>query len=86
MQNIRVIVQKDSVLSDVNGNYQIIKISFGGNQTYQIQFRDVDGALNGEIAPLDSTVQFINPQFKNGDGDWYAGETEKEFDIKLKPK
>jgi len=86
LQNIKVKIQNDSVTSDVNGNYQITKSTYAGNQTFQIQFRDVDGTLNGEIAPLDTTVEFINPQFVNGDGEWYSGETQKEFDVKLKPK
>jgi putative lipoprotein (rSAM/lipoprotein system) len=87
LSDIQVIVQNDTTTSDVNGNYIITKTRLNaGNQTFPIQFRDVDGVLHGEIAPLDTTVEFKNPVFKNGDGNWYEGETEKEFDVKLKPR
>ncbi len=54
--------------------------------TFNIQYRDEDGAANGEYNDLDTIIEFKNPQFVNGDGSWYAGETSKEFDIKLTPK
>ena len=73
--------------SDTNGNYSL---SDGGtspeDRTYQIKFTDTDGALNGEYETLDTTVVFKDPVFTNGDGSWYRGSTEKELNIKLKPK
>ena len=86
LSDIQVIMHGDTAYSNISGNYQIIKSSHGGSANFVIQFRDIDGALNGEIAPLDTIVEFKNPVFKNGDGNWYEGETEKEFDVKLKPE
>jgi len=57
-----------------------------GNQTFKIKFTDVDGALNGEFETLDTTIVFKDPKFVNGDGSWYVGQTEKEVNVKLKPK
>jgi putative lipoprotein (rSAM/lipoprotein system) len=86
LSDIQVIMQGDTAYSNISGNYQIIKSSHGGSSNFEIQFRDIDGALNGKIAPLDTIVEFKNPVFHNGDGNWYEGETEKEFNIKLKPE
>jgi hypothetical protein len=55
-------------------------------QTFPIRFHDIDGNLQGEFNNLDTVVEFKNPQFTNGDGHWYKGETSKEFNIQLKPK
>jgi len=74
LQNIQVKIQADSVKSDINGNYQISKSGYVGSPTYTVQFRDVDGTANGEIAPLDTIVKFVD------------GETVKVLDVKLKPK
>ena len=79
--------QYDSVYSDPNGFYQI---QTSGppldTVTFQIHFTDIDSTQNGNFQNLDTTVEFDNPQFTNGDGDWDAGETSKEFNVKLKPK
>ena len=74
LSNIQVKIEADSVKSDVNGNYQIIKSGVGVNTSYIVQFRDVDGTANGEIAPLDTFVKFND------------GGTVKELDVKLKPQ
>lgn len=85
--NIRVVMLGDSVMTDINGNYQVTdKYGFPKDQTYDIKFKDIDNAQNGQFENLDTIVEFKDPIFKNGDGDWYRGETEKEFNIKLDPK
>ena len=87
LENIQVIMQSDTVRTDENGNYQITdKWGFPVDQTYTIQFRDIDDIENGEFENLDTIVEFKDSQFTDGDGDWYEGETEKEFNIKLTPK
>jgi putative lipoprotein (rSAM/lipoprotein system) len=84
--NIRVDMMSDTVQSDLNGNYNLQTESFPETQTFHIHFRDVDNSLNGSYKDLDTTITFQNPQFTNGDGEWYEGETTKEFNVKLKPK
>jgi len=87
LNNIRVTMQGDTTYTDNNGNYQVTdKWGFPMNQSYNIQFQDIDGSLNGQFNRLDTMVEFKDPKFVNGDGHWYRGETSKEFDIKLKPK
>ncbi|MFH0867366.1 MAG: radical SAM-associated putative lipoprotein [Bacteroidota bacterium] len=88
IQNISVTNgQYDTIYSDFNGFYQI-QISGPplDTVTFQIHFADIDNTQNGNFQNLDTIVEFDNPQFTNGDGDWYAGETSKEFNVKLKPK
>ena len=80
IQNIRVIMQGDTTMTDAAGSYQIIDAHENpSRQKFPIQFQDIDGNLQGEYNNLDTVVEFKNPQFTNG-------ETSKEFDIKLKPK
>lgn len=87
IKNIRVTMQGDTTYTDFNGAYQVIdKWGFPTDQTYNIQFSDIDGEANGEFSNLDTIVEFKNPKFTDGDRDWYSGETSKEFDVKLTPK
>jgi putative lipoprotein (rSAM/lipoprotein system) len=87
IENIRVIMQGDTTKTDNEGNYQVVdKYGFPSDQTYAIKFQDIDGATNGEYQNLDTIVEFKNPQFINGDGNWYSGETSKELDIELNKK
>lgn len=85
IENIKVTIHQKTVAADAQGKYQIIENGFGGDMTFNIQYRDEDGIANGEYNDLDTIIEFKDPQFVNGDG-WYAGETSKEFDIKLTPK
>jgi putative lipoprotein (rSAM/lipoprotein system) len=82
---IKVKAGWDSVHTDQNGKYQVIYGGFPQSQDVLVQFTDVDGAVNGNIQPLDTIVKFENPVFKGGDGHWYEGKTEKTVDIVLKP-
>lgn len=85
--NIRVVMQGDTVETDGHGLYTVSDpYGFPTDETYTIKFQDIDGTANGEYAPLDSIVEFKDPQFTDGDGHWYKGETSKEVNIKLKPK
>lgn len=87
IKNISVTIQGDTAYTDVNGAYQVVdKFGFPKDQTFNIEFSDIDGKANGEFNDLDTIVEFKDPKFTNGDGDWYSGETSKEFDVKLTPK
>ena len=86
IENIKVIMQRDTSFSDAQGIYQVMdEYGFPGDKTYSIQFLDLDGALNGEFQNLDTLVEFVDPQYVNGSG-WYSGETSQEFDIQMNPK
>lgn len=77
----------DTSFSEYEGNFTLTDQSaFPKDQTYQIKFTDTDGLQNGEYEPLDTTIVFENPVFINGNGHWYSGQTEKELNVKLKPK
>jgi len=87
IDNIQVVMKGDTVMTDQSGNYQVAdKFGFPTDQTYTVQFNDIDGNLNGSFDNLDTTVEFKNPKFTNGDGHWYSGETKMNVDIKLNPK
>lgn len=73
--------------AELTGTYMASGMGqFPDDQTFKIKFTDIDGALNGEYETLDTTVVFQDPKFTGGDGNWNQGQTEKEFNVKLKPK
>ena len=82
--NIRVVLSYDTAYTDNQGNYLVKTINFPTNQTFPIQFKDIDGAQNRQFQQLDTIVEFENPQFTGGSSSWNKGETEKELNIKLK--
>ena len=87
INNIRVVMRGDTTKTDNEGKYQVVdKYGFPSDQTYDIQFQDIDGATNGDYQNLDTIIEFKDPQFINGDGNWYSGETSKELDIELNKK
>lgn len=86
IKGIRVIMRNDTAHTDVDGKFQVQTVDFPTDVDFDIEFDDIDGALNGSFQSLDTIVSFVNPEFENGDGHWYQGETSKEFNVKLKSK
>lgn len=83
---IRVVMGADTAFSDESGNYQVENIDFPLDQTFLVEFKDIDGETNGEYQPLDTIVEFVDPEFSGGSGGWDSGETEKEINVKLEDK
>jgi len=83
---IRVVMGYDTSYTDESGNYQVQNIEFPRDQTFLIEYKDMDGEVNGEYQPLDTIVEFTNPIFSGGTGAWDSGETEKEINVELKDK
>ena len=86
IENIQVIMQGNTAITDSKGKYQVAEVGSPRDQSYIIQLQDIDGVSNGDYENLDTIVQFMDPQFINGDNNWYEGETSKELNIKLNPK
>ena len=86
LPSIRVVMGSDTSFSDASGNYQVENRDFPNDQTFLVEFKDVDGEANGEYQPLDTIVEFIDPEFTGGSGGWDNGETEKEINVELKDK
>lgn len=84
--NIRVVMGYDTTYADESGNYQVFNTNFPDDQTFLVEFKDIDGEVNGEYQALDTIVEFIDPVFYGGTGNWDNGETEKEVNVKLKDK
>lgn len=82
--NIRVVMGYDTTYTDESGNYQVENTDFPDDQTFLVEFKDIDGVTNGKYQPLDTIVEFIDPEFSGGTGSWDSGETEKEVNVKLK--
>lgn len=81
---IRVVMREDTAFTDESGNYQVENIDFPKDQTFLVEFKDMDGEVNGAYQPLDTIVEFIDPEFSGSSGGWDSGETEKEIDVTLK--
>jgi putative lipoprotein (rSAM/lipoprotein system) len=93
IKNIRVIMHdstsiyyRDSINTDLNGVYTLKLSGFPLSKNFNIDLKDIDGTDNGEFQNLDTIVKFINPVFTGGNKHWYNGQTQQEFDIKMKPK
>jgi len=87
IQGIRVTLQQDTAWTDKDGKYEVSnRGAFPDDQTFAIQFTDYDGSANGDYQDVDTLVEFKDPEFTNGDDNWYSGETTKEFNIKLNLK
>lgn len=86
-QNIRVIMNRDTVYTNAMGEYEVTdKHAFPQDQTYNIKFRDIRNEPLKQYSDLDTLVVFKDPKFTSGGIGWYAGETKKDLDVKLKPK
>lgn len=83
---IRVVMGGDTTFTDESGNYRVESISFPHDQAFLVEFKDLDGEFNGDYQPLDTIVEFIDPEFSGGADGWDSGETEKKVDVKLKDK
>ncbi|MGD9992289.1 MAG: radical SAM-associated putative lipoprotein [Salinivirgaceae bacterium] len=87
IQDIKVLMQGDSTQTDSEGRFSLSQVSFPADQSFVIQFKDIDGAANGgQFQPKDTLVEFKDPQFTNGDGSWYQGETSLELNLNLEPE
>lgn len=86
ISNIRVVLNYDTVYTDNEGNYEVKNSDFPEDQSYTLEFKDIDGATNGNYQSLDTIVDFIDPQFTGDEDNWNVGEVEKEVNIKLKSK
>lgn len=86
ISNIRVSTWSDTTYTDENGNYRVQQKSATGDQNIPVSFEDIDGVENGEFTRLDTIAKFENVEFTGGDDDWYAGEAEKQLNVKLDTK
>lgn len=85
IENIRVIMGRDTVFSDASGHFEVTDVNFPTSQSYLVNFADVDGTVHGEFLARDTLIDFTDPEFEGGDGDWYQGETKKQITVNLKP-
>jgi putative lipoprotein (rSAM/lipoprotein system) len=86
ISNIQVSSDYDTVYTDDSGNYTIELEEYPDDQTFTVEFKDVDGVENGEYETLDTIVEFKDPEFSGGSGSWDSGVAEKEVNINLKEK
>ena len=86
MRDSTSIYYRDSINTDLNWIYTLKVTGFPLSKNFNIDLKDIDGTENGEFQNLDTIVEFKNPVFTGGNKHWYNGQTEKEFDLKMKPK
>lgn len=82
---IKASIYSSNFYSDISGKFEAELSSEPNIDTLRISFEDIDGIENGAYQTLDTFVVFKNPEFVNGDGNWYYGETETEFNVELNP-
>jgi putative lipoprotein (rSAM/lipoprotein system) len=84
IDHIRIIMGYDTAYSDAAGKYVVSTFEFPVSQTFNVNFSDVDGSINGQFIPRDTVVQYLDPEFHDGSGSWYRGETDQKLNIKLR--
>lgn len=82
--------QKSQILTIKTGTDGSFVFDYGGFPTskkYIYLIEDIDDDLNGNFETKKDSILFTNPKYKNGSGNWYKGETEKDFGtIEVKAK
>ena len=84
--NIEISMGYNTTTTDDQGSFVIGLQEFPQDQSFLVKFRDIDGSVNGRYSGIDTTITFLNPEFSNGDGKWYSGETEKTIEIRMNPE
>lgn len=91
--NIRVVMSEesgetapDTTYTDASGNYSVDITAFPGDKNFILKFEDIDGTTNGSFENLESEVDFTDPKYTNGSGNWYEGETSQTLNVNLKTK
>lgn len=76
---------KKIVVTDKTGAFEEMLSVFPDDTVkFHLEIRDIDSEKNGLYEDADLDIRYIKPKYKNGSGNWYRGEVEKELDIKLK--
>jgi putative lipoprotein (rSAM/lipoprotein system) len=86
MRDTASVYYRDSINTNLTGSYVLKVTGFPLSKSFEIELKDIDGAENGEFQNLDTIIEFKDPVFTGGNKHWYNGQTEKEFNIKLRPK
>jgi putative lipoprotein (rSAM/lipoprotein system) len=94
VKNIKVVIGKpykhndtdrvyylDSINTDIDGVFRLSVIDFPESQKFVLRIEDADGAGNGRFVSKMEDVEFKNPTFTNGSGNWYKGEAEQDLEI-----
>jgi putative lipoprotein (rSAM/lipoprotein system) len=80
----RIAFQYKVTASDISGAYNLEVVS---DYNYLVlQYKDIDGALNGSFIDKDVTVDLSNVIYNGGDGHMDRGTAEKKLDIELDRK
>ena len=82
IENICVNMGRNTVFTNVKGNYQVTVWGFPEDQACLVKFHDTGGMY----MDLDTLIEFKNPQFTGGDKKWYEGEASKTVDVQLTTK
>lgn len=80
-------IYKDSAITDQNGNFEVVDLlGIPAEISYELAFIDTGKTLKNSAERIDTSVTytFLNPEFTNGDGHWYTGETFQTDTFRLK--
>ena len=81
---IRVVMERDTVHTDMNGNYLVRTGGFPIEPAFLVEYLDVDGSNNNSYQASDTLVSFKEAKFEGGDDSWYSGEATIDVNIVLK--
>lgn len=80
-------LRADTVISTPSGTFtsQPPTYSFGGNVTFKITAKDIDGEANGGLFKDEETeVAFKKEDLKGASGDWFYGSAQKNVTVTMR--
>lgn len=75
----------DPVLSEDNGAYYLNDPHNTGGGDYTLEFKDIDGDLNGSFEDTHRTVKIEKEEYTGGKG-WFTGYVRKSLNVTLDKK
>jgi len=75
----KVTYYTDSINTDAEGSFKLSIDDFPKDQKFVIRYDNSDRQESSVSIRKIDTVRFENPNFTNGSGNWYAGETTKNL-------
>ncbi len=75
------ILYLDSLTTKEDGRFILSIIEYPQPQKFVLKIENVDVGGNGSFETIFQDVDFINPSFNNGNGGWFAGDTERNLGL-----
>ncbi len=84
LNNIDGDYQEKPVLTNEQGEYRCSTTVYPADGSIELRVKDIDGETNGLFDFKDTTVNYAESEISGGDGEWNAGDINRELDLLMK--